>query len=60
MYPCLCIFTIDTSHGYVVTNYEKGGKGNQKKGKYIFPICDDKLINGNTIKAYMQKISKIA
>ena len=63
MYPWLCICTLDTSHVYVVKNYGKGGEGNQKRGTrggYFLPIFDNKLINGITIEAFMQKFVKIA
>ena len=60
MYPWLCIRTLDTSHGYVVKNYEKGGEGNLKRGEIFFPIFDTKLINGNTIEDFMQKKFKIS
>ena len=47
-----------------VKNYCIGSEGNQKKGKkrvkYFFPVFDKKLINGNTIEAFMQKVVKIA
>ena len=63
MYPWLCLGTLGTSHGYVVKNYEKGGEGNEKsvkREKYFSPIFYNNQIDGNTIEAYMQKISKIA
>ena len=40
-----------------VRETKKGEKGG---GEYFFPIFDNKLINGNKIEAYMQKIGKIA
>ena len=35
-------------------------KGDKKEGKYLFHIFDNKLINGNTVEAFMQKFVKIA
>ena len=34
---------------------EENQKGRKMGGKYLFPIFDNKLINGNKIEAYMQK-----
>ena len=62
MYPCLCIQTSDTSHGYLkiaMKNYEKGREGIQKWGGIIFSHFDIKLINVNTIEASIKKNSNI-
>ena len=62
MYPWLCICTLYISHVYIVKKYGKGKpkKGGKRGVTYFFPIFGNKLMNGNTIEAYMKKISKIA